>query len=363
MAKKPKEQRNKAKGAAAIHRSKSPSQVLPALAYALLSLLLVILSYVNVLSQQTMMVILGGGSLVYLLFICIFQIYFKLRHKIVAGILLAVSPVWIVGCSYMIFRNVYYPAPVMTGELTRGQRTLDIDLPGGAYSLFIKGEFKEAEAEAEAKTDEKTAKKDESGKKSTDQKKIVKKPAPRKLQKGNFVVTLTGSGGAIKSKNFSGMLESGDVKRKLSKRARGTLHVEETSSIFKFRFKDAVSYQLKLTTLDEKLDDKLKMEIYPRSYLPIIFTILALICLPALSFVDFLMKASREFSFFAYGFAVSFGFASYFHLMATPYIDLKVMVMALVVGVSIGLSAALAAEYALAKTFREFNRKKKISLI
>ncbi len=350
MAKKSKQQTTKTKRAPAIHRSKSPSQVPPGLVYAAFALAMVILSYINVLSQQTMMALVGGVTLAYLLFIGFYQVYFKLGHKIVAITLAVVTPLWIAGCAYMIFSNVFYPSPVFTGELSRGQRALDVDLPSGPYSLFVKGNFKKTVEDASDQNDK------------TDGKKKAKKPR-QKMQKGKFVVTMTGSGGSVKSKNFSGILESGDVRRKMSKKARGILHVEQMSSIYKFGLKDSIDYQLRLTTLEDNLEDNLKIEIYPRSYLAYAYMILGVLCLAALSFVDFLMKEAREFSLFSYCFAVSVGFAFYFYMMATPNASLEVMVMSLVVGAAFGLAVAVGAEYGLSKPFREYNRKKKISLL
>ena len=106
----------------------------------------------------------------------------------------------------------------------------------------------------------------------------------------------------------------------------------------------------------------MEFEIFPRDLWFIPITVLGLLGLVALAFLDYLLKNAREFSFFSPGAAAVLGFALYFRLSASPESHFGTLAMTIIVGALFGMAFAVALEYALRKPFYELNRRWRISL-
>ena len=106
MAKAPNAPAGKKRKRPAIHRSKSPSQVPPILFYAVFVLVVVMLTRFGILSERTAMLLTSCMTLLFVAFISVFQVYFKLKFPIVKIILAVVFPVWLLGSGYILFSAI-----------------------------------------------------------------------------------------------------------------------------------------------------------------------------------------------------------------------------------------------------------------
>lgn len=346
MAKKPPYPTYKLKKRPAIIQSKAPSLVPVLLAYLGLCVAIAALYLFHVASENVAKMGFGSISIVAIVFAAVYQVHFKFRHPLVRLVVGAALPIWVGGSLLILYWGVFFPAPIETKTLTREDRTATVNLDKGSYRLYAHGYFPTSQAPAEE------SKPAESGSTTT-----TTVPPKSFDMKGRFVVTLNSATSSERSQTFSGLLESSRLKRRVAKRGRAFVEYEATQKIFAFRVKESGPQVIELKNLDPALDNRLLVEVLPgrSGHWPI--AILGFFITVALSFIDYLIREAREYSFFGPACAATFSYVVYFRALAMPDSRLETLVMTAFVGALIGVACGMLIEFILRKPFYNLNRK------
>ncbi|MCL4233544.1 MAG: hypothetical protein KJ042_03390 [Deltaproteobacteria bacterium] len=350
MAKSPPYPVYKPKRRPAVHQSKAPNPAPVIVAYAALCVVVAVLAGFSLVPETVSKLIFAFGTIAALTAAAIYQVHFKFRHAIVKKIAFLAIPVWVIGSAFIVYTGIVYPAPILDQVLTREARSASFELPAGSYRVYVHGSFPELDAHEESASPTPTPTPAVPG---------APTPTPKKqtyTHKGNFVLALTAAGSGGRTETLSGHFQASAKRQRVAKKGSNIVASDNTRKLFDVRLRESGPHAFELKNLDPELSNHLRIEVFPPSLWHIPVAILGLLATIALTFIDFLIRESREYSFLGVCASASFSFAMYYRLQAMPDTSITVLVMTALVGAIIGVAFGMLLEFALRRVFYRVNR-------
>ncbi len=351
MAKSPPYPVYKPKRRPAVHQSKAPNPAPIIIAYAVVCLVVTVLAGFSLAPDTVSKLIFAFATIAALAAAAIYQVHFKFKHAIVKKVCAVAIPVWVLGAGFIVYAGIVYPAPIFDHVLTREARTASFELPAGSYRVYVHGSFPELDAQDGAASPSPTP--------ATPAVPGAPTPTPKKqtyVHKGNFVLALTAAGSGGRTETLSGHFQASAKRQRVSKKGSNIVASDNTRKMFDVRVRESGPHAFELKNLDPELSNHLKVEVFPPSLWHIPIAILGLLATIALTFIDFLIREAREYSFFGVCASASFSFAMYYRLQAMPDTTITVLVMTALVGAIIGVAFGMLLEFALRRVFYRVNR-------
>ncbi|MCB9475982.1 MAG: hypothetical protein H6684_00145 [Deltaproteobacteria bacterium] len=330
------EARQKQRRRAAVHTSQAPSIAPEVGVYAVLVVVLFLIARFGLVDDMIVMFIGGFATILTLAGAAVHKAHFKLTPPL-RSLLYGLLVVWLVGAGYLYFQSIHYPPPIAQGELTRGNREVNLDIKPGRYDLYA-----QVHVEPEKDTKGRTKK--------------------RMDIKGKFLLSLVDKSSKSPSQSFDGLAHLRSQSQRVTKRGSSVVVTKHTSKMFTMPAKGDGPYRLTLTSLDENLQGPVAYSIYPKSYLYLPILLVGLALIVVVGFLDYLVRQAREPSFFALAVGASFGLGLYVHFSATPVLDSGDVGFTVAVGAFLGGAFGYAVQSALRRFYYNINKKKQIAL-